>query len=148
MVCGDAIEEGMGTTGILSDVTSNRARALATRIGHVVEAVRGECIAEVEIDKARLHDRSHIVVVNFQDAIHAGKDHNDTTIERDCAATQACSCATGDDRNMIPSGKFDNLGDFVRIGWKDNDIWASAINGGVVFIECDIIWSVQDMRDA
>src|SRR5450756_769974 len=70
MVCGYAVQQGVGSTRVLPHVSAYGARLLARGVRHKVEAVLGDCLAEMDVDQAGLDQRSQVRQVHLQDSVH------------------------------------------------------------------------------
>src|SRR5579875_3952992 len=108
MIGRNAIDECMRAACVFADIADNGARALAARVGYVIESLRIQRITQMKIDQAGLNNCSQIIVIDLEDTVHAGECNNDPTINRDGSSTQARARASWYNRHVVMGGNFDN----------------------------------------
>src|SRR5256714_13460334 len=81
----NTINKCVRATCVFANIASDSTGTLAAWIGHVIVSLWVQCITEVEIDESRLHNGAQVIVIDLEDTIHASKNDNDTTINRNCA---------------------------------------------------------------
>src|SRR5579884_61581 len=101
MIRRDPIQEGVGAAGILADISANRTGLLAGGIRDILQTVRGNRLAEVQIHHAWLDHGSQILQIHLTNMVHLREDHEDATLERNRAAAEARSSATGSTRHLL-----------------------------------------------
>ena len=147
--CGDviggyAISKGVRAAGIFRDVAADGAGFPTGRIGSEIQAVRFGGTGEFVIDDAGLNDGALILGVDFENAIHAGEDEHHAAGAGERAAGEAGAGAAADDGNIVFGGEFDDAGDFVGGGGKDDDVGAALFDRAVVFVEQKVFRLVKD----
>ena len=80
----------------------------------------GDCYAYVCIHNPRLHSGALIFCVDFEDAIHARKGHQDAALTRKGSAGKARAGAAAHDGNLITLRDFDDA-DYVGSGSREGD---------------------------
>src|SRR4029077_9388981 len=135
VVDGDAIKKRMRATAVAGDVPSDRAGALAGRVGDVVVAVGFERLAQRQVDDAGLDHRPQVVDIDLEDAVHPGEGDDDTALDRDRAPGQAAGARARRDRHLGVGAHFDDLRDLPRRPGDDDDIRQRRLRAGVVLVE-------------
>jgi hypothetical protein len=93
-----AVLEAMHATGILRDVSADRADELRRRVGRVVEAVRRGGTRNREVWYAGLDARDASPRVDLEDPVEPGKDQQAGICHWQRAAREPGACAACDDR--------------------------------------------------
>ena len=99
---GEAVFEAVGAAGIFCDVAADGADRLRGRVGSVEIILRGDAVADVEIDYAGFDDGVGVGEIDFEDFVHAGEADDDAFRSRQRAAGESCASASGDERDAMP----------------------------------------------
>jgi hypothetical protein len=144
VIGGDAVSEGVRAAGIFRNVAADGAGFLAGRVGREMEPGVRDGGAEIGIHYAGLNRGALIFDVNFQDAIHAGKNCEDAAFAGKRAAGKASAGATADERRLILVREFyDGEGIGCGLG-EDDAIGARDFDRAVVFVEHQLLGAVED----
>src|ERR1700683_2684547 len=104
-------------------VAANRAGALAGRIRREMKAQVGDCYTYVCIHNSGLDGGALIFRVDFEDAIHARKGHQDAALTRKGSAGKAGACAAAHYGNLITVRYLDDA-DYVGSRSREgNAVW-------------------------
>src|SRR5437763_157660 len=139
MVGGNPVDQCVWATGILPYIAADGARTLTTRIWHIVKSLWVQGVGQVQIDQARLYNCPKVIVIHFQDTVHAGKNDNYTTINGNSATTQTCSSATWYDRYVMVNCYLDDGRHIFSRGRQYYDVGGTAIDRCIVLIKHQII---------
>src|SRR5580704_1855988 len=105
MVHRDAVHQRVWAARILSDVAANGTGFLAGRIGRKVQAQMCHTVRQYLVDYARLDDSAHVLRVDFQNAVHAREDDENTAFDRNGTSAQTGASAARHNRNTLRGGK-------------------------------------------
>ncbi len=130
-----SIGERVRTAGIFRDVSADRARFLAGRIGRKIQAQVLDRAGQVQIHDARLNNRAKIGRIDFEDAVHAREDHHDAAVARNGPAGKARASAAAHDWSLEAIGEANDPGYVARAGWEDDAPGEPYLHRAVVFVQ-------------
>src|ERR1700730_12651039 len=99
----------------------------------------------MQVDQSRLHHCAQVFIIDFEDTIHTSEHDHNAAIDGDRAAAQSCASTTRNDRPLETSCDLHDSRNLFGTGWQDHHIRSAAINGGVIFIQREIVGRVQDV---
>jgi hypothetical protein len=134
--------------GVLRDVTADRARPLAGRIRRVIQAVRRDGAAEVEVHDAGLDHGNTLPRVDLQNARHARQRDDDAADRGDRTAAEACACPAGDHRHAVPVRHAHGRCDLLRVLRKDHRLWQAALDRAVELVGDQLFRRREDVLTA
>ena len=74
---GDAVEQAVGTTGVVGQVAADGARLLAGRVRGEVQAEMGHGPGQVQVEDPGLDPGEALACVDLEDPVHLGRDDHD-----------------------------------------------------------------------
>ena len=107
MGAGHAVGQAVRAAGVVGDVAADGAGRLAGRVGRVVNPVRSQGPAEVEVHHARLDPGHTVVEVYLQQPVHAGHRQHHRLAQRRRSAGQAGPGPPGRNRPPVARGDLD-----------------------------------------
>src|SRR5438067_5913190 len=99
----------------------------------------------MEIDQPWLDNGAEVLIIDLKDTIHATEDDEDAPIHGNSSATQTSSSTTRDNRYVVTGRNLDESCYLLGVCWQHHHIRSAPINGGIIFIQCQIIRRVQNM---
>ena len=144
MIRGNSVSECMRTAGVFGNVAANGAGFLAGRIGSEVKTVRFNRAREIRIDQAGLHGGALILQIDFQDAVHAREGDHDAAGAGKCSARKTGARAATHDGDVVLRSKLDDVRNMFGAGRKNYRLGPAFFHGSVVFVEEQVLRSVQD----
>ncbi len=125
----------MRTTGIFRYVSANGASALAGRVGSKEITERRDRQCDIQVDHARLHHRTLILQINFEDAIHARESNYHAARAWNGAAAKTRTGSSAYNRQPVLPGDLDQRHYVFRRAREDHKIRQSLIHAAVIFIQ-------------
>ena len=105
----------------------------------MVQAPWLERVAQGEVDNAGFHDRTKVVDIDLEDAIHTWKRDDDAAMHRDRAAGEAACAGAGRDRRAGLRAEPDDVRHFRRAAGNDDDVRQRRLGTRVVLVEADLV---------
>ena len=133
-----AVGKRVRPAGIFGNVSADRARSLARRIGREIQAQMLDGAREVEIHDAGLNDGAQICRVDFENAIHARKSDDDAAVARDRSSGKSRARAAPHQRSLITICETHDFSDFARIAGKDDAFGRTELHRAVILVEHQI----------
>jgi hypothetical protein len=104
----------------------------------------GDCYAYVCIHNPRLHSGALIFCVDFEDAIHARKGHQDATLTREGSAGKAGAGAAAHYGNLIAVRDLDDTDNVGSRSREGDAVWPRDLHRTIVFVEQQFFRAVEN----
>src|ERR1700676_2893971 len=134
----------MRSAGIFGNVSADRARSLAGRVGGVIKVQMLDGARQVEIHDAWLNDRAQVCGIDLENAIHARKTDDNAAVAGDRASGKSRACPATHERSFITICEPHDFRHFACTAWKDDALGRTKLDRAVILVEHQVFGLRQD----
>ena len=139
-----SVGQRVRAAGIFGDVSADRARFLAGRIGREIKAQVLDRAGQVEIHDSGLNNRAKIRGIDFENVVHARERHHNAAVAGNRSAGKSRARAAPHDRSFIAICEADDPSDIACRGRKNDAPGRSQLHRPVIFVQHQIFGRGQD----